>query len=161
MKKILFLLLTAVFVVFSLISCNNNDLPEQADPKVQQPEVSTSKNNQPADNGVQPEQGDYYNTINIVIDGEAKYTAKYPNTVEITVFELLKKICEDQNINYQHLEGYVNSIADYNNTATEGWIYYFNGEMPDVGASDCVISKGFDNTLDFKYMKYSEAFPEE
>lgn len=131
MKKILFLIL--VISSFMLLSCT--------------------------DGGKQNETL-HYNTVNIIIDGQVKYTAKYENDAQTTALNLLKKICDEFSIDYSHLDGYINAVDGYSNTAQKGWLYFFNGEMPDVGASDYTITKGFDNTIDFKYMKYSEAFPE-
>ncbi len=102
-----------------------------------------------------------YNTVNIIVNGEVRYTEKYENNSEITVFALLEKLCEDKKIEIKHLDGYVNSIDGLDNNAESGWLYYLNGEMPSVGANDCTILGGFDNTIEFKYLKYSEAFPEE
>lgn len=157
MKKILLLITIAIFAAVTLISCTSNDVGEE-----------NGDMRQNADDTVQDVQGEKekesselcYNTINIIEDGELKYSAKYENTEEITVFELLCKICADQNIEYGHLDGYVNSVDGLDNAADRGWLYYFNGEMPDVGAADYTIVKGFDNTVEFKYMKYTEAFGE-
>ncbi len=134
MKKILFLVL--LVSIFMLFSC--------------------------ADGKSQHEQNDalHYNTVNITIDRELKYTAKYENNAQTTALDLLEKICNEFSIDFSHLDGYINSVDGYNNTAQKGWMYFFNGEMPDVGASDYIITKGYDNTVDFKYMNYSEAFPE-
>lgn len=154
MKKFLHLILIVVIAATVLSSCKSDDT---ALDDVLQNTDDVQQNVQVDNNAAEL----HYNTINIIEDGELKYTAKYENDAEITAFELLEKICADQNIEYGHLDGYVNSVDGLDNAADRGWLYYFNGEMPDVGASDYTIIKGFDNTVDFKYMKYSEAFSEE
>lgn len=157
MKRILLLATMAIFAAFTLISCTSNDVDE-GNGDISQNVDDTAQNVQSENEKEVAEL--YYNTINIIEDGELKYSAQYENTAEITAFELLCKICDDQNIEYGHLDGYVNSIDGLDNAADRGWLYYFNGEMPDVGAADYTIVKGFDNTVEFKYMKYSEAFGE-
>ena len=150
MKKTLLILILAVFSTVLLVSCKK-DIPP-----IQEPNVG---------NSVQAEQepaAEHYNTINVIINGETVYSAKYGNVAETTPLELLKKLCADNEIEMRHLEGYVNSIAGYTNAVDKGWIFFFNEKMPtDVGASDLKITKGYDNTVDFKYMMYSEAFPED
>lgn len=142
-KSIIFAIITLMSVVL-LVSCGDNTDASIA-PSLEERNISDSAQ---------------YNTINIIVNGELIHTAKYENNTEITAFDLLKRICEEQGIEYSHLDGYVNSVSGYANTAESGWLYFFNNEMPDVGASDFKITKGYDNIVDFKFMKYSEAFPE-
>ena len=142
MKKLLFFTLITLMTIFSLFSC-----------------VDSGK--KPTDNDKNTSGTAHYNTINIIVNGEVLHTAKYENNAQTTPFDLLVRICQDKKIEYAHLDGYVNSVSGYNNTADRGWLYFFNNQMPDVGASDYKITKGYDNTIDFKYMKYSEAFSEQ
>ena len=153
MKKLLVTLMILCVSAFALTACN--DKTESEANKSEEEEnvaVETLEENAEAE---------HYNRVSIFIGNEIMNTAKYPNMGEITVFELLKKLCDDEEIELSHLDGYVNGIAGYSNTGDEGWVYYFNGEMPDVGPESCTIAKGHDNLVEFKYLKYSEAFPEE
>ena len=151
MKKTLLLLILSVLTAIFLVSCQNDAQP------VQESEKTVNINAEQTE-----QQAEHYNTINVIINGETAYSAKYGNTAETTPLELLKKLCADNDIEVRHLDGYVNSVAGYTNAMDKGWIFFFNGKMPtDVGASDLKITKGYDNTVDFKYMMYSEAFPED
>lgn len=153
MKKVLITVMILCMAAFVFVACNDKaevEVPENgAEENIA---VETLEENVEAAN---------HNRISIFIGENIKNTAKYPNTEEITAFELLKKLCDDEGIELSHLDGYVNGIDGYNNTADEGWVYYFNGEMPNVAASDYTILKGHDNVVEFKYLKYSEVFPEE
>ncbi|MBE6687913.1 MAG: DUF4430 domain-containing protein [Ruminococcaceae bacterium] len=150
MKKFLFLVIFILLTMLFLASCSNAENTSIENGDITS-EVGTS--------GAVFDPNAKFNTISIIVDGEVKYSGKYENNESITAFELLKKFCEDNALEYAHLDGYVNSIAGYNNSAERGWLYFFNGEMPTAPASDYNIVKGYDNTIEFKYMKYSEAFP--
>ena len=157
MKKVLITMMILCMSIFAFAACNEKS-------EVEVPENDAEANvtvETLEDNAAAEPQADHYNVISIFIDHNIKNTAKYPNTAEITAFDLLKKICDDEGIELSHLDGYVNGIDGYSNTADKGWVYYFNGEMPDVGPADYTIAKGHDNVVEFKYLKYSEVFPEE
>lgn len=153
MKKLLMTMMILCVCVFAFAACNEKN-------EIEAP-VNEADKNVTVANLEENAESNHYNTISIFIDHEIKYTAKYPNMGETTAFELLKMLCDNEEIELSHLDGYVNGIDGYSNTADKGWVYYFNGEMPDVGPDNYTIAKGHDNLVEFKYLKYSEAFPEE
>ena len=136
MKKVLITLMILCMCIFTFVSCNEKN------------EVETPENNAETNVAVETleeneesqSEAEHYNRISIFIDHEIMNTAEYPNTGEMTAFELLKKICDDEGIELSHLDGYVNGIDGYSNTAEKGWVYYFNGEMPNVGPADYIIT---------------------
>ncbi|MBQ9940930.1 MAG: DUF4430 domain-containing protein [Clostridia bacterium] len=148
MDKIL-VFISVCLLAFVMVSCRSD--------------ISENTNTYNYDNG-EIKSGDMeqteYNTVNIYIGSELKYTKKYPNTSSVTVFDLIDTFCREQDIQLSHLDGYINGIDGVLNSADRGWFYYFNGNMPEASAADYTIVKGNDNVIDFKYLKFSEAFPE-
>ncbi len=62
-----------------------------------------------------------------------------------TVLELLQQEMQGKNIALDMGDGYVKGIGSLREGAcgtTSGWLFRVNGEMPSVGAGDCVVQEG-------------------
>lgn len=74
-----------------------------------------------------------------------------------TVYHALKKAFAANSINADGLDdGYIKSISAYGQTlaqfdkgADSGWLYYVNGEVPQVGIKDCEVKAG--DVIEVKY----------
>lgn len=78
-----------------------------------------------------------------------------------TVFEFIKKVCSENNIQMDYAEGmiYVKSLGNLNEKdcgAESGWMYKVNGESPSVGVDQYTLKDG-DKVEFFYILTYAEA----
>lgn len=93
-------------------------------------------------------------TVTMTIKADTGYWLKnYSTTIPgdgATVYDAFIKACADRNITHTGAaSGYVSSITKDNITLGEfdkgensGWLYKVNGELPQVGLTDCSIKNG-------------------
>lgn len=68
-------------------------------------------------------------------------------------YELLIESLQDEKIHYEASDGYIKSIGNiYEGDCGKysGWMFYVNGEIAEVGASDYVVKAG--DEIEFKYV---------
>ena len=53
-------------------------------------------------------------------------------------------------------DGFVTAIAGVESDDENGWLFYHNGAMAEVGAAECVIAEG--DSVEWKFVNYAEAF---
>ena len=72
--------------------------------------------------------------------------------------QLITTFLQYKNIDIQISDGMIVSIDNTENSDSEGWLFYINGELAQVGVNDYIPQK--DDKLEIKYLSYSVAFPE-
>ena len=74
-----------------------------------------------------------------------------------TAYDAFEKAAEKAGIVLVEEGGMVTKIGDYMGTETEGWCFYINGKVADVGAKEYVL-KDKDN-IAFSFVKWADVFP--
>ena len=75
---------------------------------------------------------------------------------QATADQAFIQACKDNNVTYTYENGMFDNFGGKASTQTDGWLFYTNGELADVGAKDVKLTEGF--KVEFKYENYDEAF---
>lgn len=101
-------------------------------------------------------------SVSLEIKGDSKMGTIYNEKVEVqkeeTAFDVLKRICDENNIKldydgqWKFVTG-INGLSQLDDAPNSGWLYKVNGISPNVGAGDYVLNAGdhvlFYFTLDY------------
>jgi hypothetical protein len=70
--------------------------------------------------------------------------------------DLLTQTMDDNGITYTVESGYFDNIGGFASTDSgDGWLFYYNGELPSVGAESITLNEG--DTVAFRWGNYYEA----
>lgn len=75
-----------------------------------------------------------------------------------TVKDALLAACQQEKMAYTNKDGLFDNFGGIASTTEDGWLFYFNGELPDKGVSDVLLEKEGENLIEMKYENYNEAF---
>ena len=64
--------------------------------------------------------------------------------------------CQSKKLAYTLKDGMFDYFGTIASTQTDGWLFYINGELADIGAAQYIIKAG--DALEFKYENYDDAF---
>ncbi len=90
----------------------------------------------------------------VMYDKDVKVTAETPFAIDATVAAM-----KDGKLDYTDENGFISSIGGVAGTDTDGWLMFINGEMAQLGASEQPVAEG--DTLEWQYLNYAEAFPQQ
>ena len=76
----------------------------------------------------------------------------------LMVKDALLKACQDNKMAYTNKDGLFDNSNGIASTLEDGWLFYFNGELPDKGVYDVPLKKDGENLIEMKYVNYAEAF---
>lgn len=76
----------------------------------------------------------------------------------LMVKDALLKACQDNKMAYTNKDGLFDNFNGIASTLEDGWLFYFNGELPDKGVYDVPLKKDGENLIEMKYVNYAEAF---
>lgn len=77
-------------------------------------------------------------------------------TDDMTAGRAVKDACQSQRMAYVVEDGLYSSFDGIASTQTDGWLFYYNGELPDNGADDVVLNDG--DIVEFRFVNFDEAF---
>lgn len=86
-------------------------------------------------------------------------TELYVNKDNATAAEAIKNACAEVRMSYTYTDGMFDNFNGIASTSEEGWLFYSEGDLSEVGAGECSIKSGFE--LEFRYENYTEAFSKE
>lgn len=75
---------------------------------------------------------------------------------EANAGQAVKNACQSKGFAYQEKDGLYDGFGGVESTKTDGWLFYLNGEQPEVGANDAPVKEG--DLVEFRYLNYDEAF---
>ena len=91
-------------------------------------------------------------------DGIVLNKAEYGFDKDESVFDVLKRVCNEKNIHFDftsvpvtggaYIRG-INNLYEYDCGSVSGWMYKVNGDFPNVGCSDYKLSEG--DSIEFLY----------
>ncbi len=87
-----------------------------------------------------------------VLDYPITVSGANPNAADAFI-----KGCEQKDISYKFDNGMFDGFADVFSTATDGWLFYVNNTLSNVGAQEYIINEG--DTIEFKFANYAAEFP--
>ncbi len=73
-----------------------------------------------------------------------------------TAADAVKAACADVRMAYTYQNGMFDNFDGIASTADEGWLFYGDGVLAEVGAGAYPLEDGF--TVEFRYENYREAF---
>ncbi|MBE7027156.1 MAG: DUF4430 domain-containing protein [Ruminococcaceae bacterium] len=66
------------------------------------------------------------------------------------------RACQDEKIAYTLTDGLFDGFGGLKSTKTDGWLFYVNGQLAQMGAKDTPIKDG--DVIEFRYENYESAF---
>lgn len=87
----------------------------------------------------------------IILDSEL-----FVNKDNATAAEAIKTACAEVKLSYTYIDGMFDNFNGIASAADEGWLFYSEGELADVGAGELSLRNYFE--IEFKYENYAEAF---
>lgn len=90
----------------------------------------------------------------IILDSEL-----YVDKLNATAADAVKEACTQVRLSYTYENGMFDNFNGIASGKEDGWLFYNDGELADVGAGECAISNAFE--IEFKYVNYNESFAEE
>lgn len=75
-----------------------------------------------------------------------------------TAQDALVQACQSKKLAYQNKNGLFDGFGGVESTQEDGWLFYFNGELPEKGVADVLLEDNGENLIEMKFVNYSEAF---
>lgn len=99
-----------------------------------------------------------FGTVAIVgPDGEMILdTELYVNAENATAADAVKEACSQVRLSYTYENGMFDNFGGIASGDEDGWLFYNEGELAQVGAGQCEISNAFE--IEFRYVNYNESF---
>ena len=93
-----------------------------------------------------------------IIDQEGKELLSKSIEVEkgSSAGDAVKKACQSEKFAFQETNGMYDGFGGVASTETDGWLFYVNDTLADVGANDYTVEEG--DSISFQYKNYDEAF---
>ncbi len=83
----------------------------------------------------------------------------YVDKQDATAADAVKEACAQVRLSYTYENGMFDNFNGVASGKEDGWLFYNDGELADVGAGECVISNAFE--IEFRYVNYTESFAED
>lgn len=87
----------------------------------------------------------------VILDSEL-----YVDKDGATAADAVKAACSEVRLSYTYENGMFDNFNGVASGKEDGWLFYIDGELSDVGAGECPISNAFE--IEFKYVNYAESF---
>lgn len=97
--------------------------------------------------------------VHVKITGTDKVILDYPITVsgvKLTAASAFEKACVQKDISYSYKNGMFDGFDNIFSTPTDGWLFYKNDTLSEVGAGDCEIVEN--DFIEFKFENYAAAY---
>ncbi len=83
-------------------------------------------------------------------------TELYVNAENATAADAVKEACSQVRLTYTYENGMFDDFGGVASGEEDGWLFYNEGELSDVGAGQCEIKNAFE--IEFRYENYNESF---
>ena len=95
-------------------------------------------------------------TVNITGPDQEAIVADTIDCTGTSAGDAFKQACKEATITYTVEEGMYDNFKSIASTDTDGWIFFINGEVAQVGADDYTLQEG--DKIEFQYVNYDEVF---
>ena len=86
-----------------------------------------------------------------IVNTSLEVTSKEPHASDAII-----RACQNRKIAYTLTDGLFDGFGGLKSTKTDGWLFYVNGQIAQMGAEDTPIKDG--DVIEFKYENYESAY---
>lgn len=87
----------------------------------------------------------------VILDSEL-----YVDKDGATAADAIKAACAEVRLSYTYENGMFDNFNGIASGKEDGWLFYSDGVLSEVGAGECPIKDAFE--IEFKYVNYAESF---
>ncbi len=86
-----------------------------------------------------------------IVNKSLTVSAKEPHASDAIIYA-----CQNEKVAYTINDGLFDDFGGLKSTKTDGWLFYVNGQIAQLGAEDTPIKDG--DVIEFRYENYESAF---